>query len=614
MTDRSRETPTLRMRRLGTAQIELFAIMEGERLSTLFQPIIDARTRRMHGCEALSRGPSDSWLHSPLNLFEAARHAGVGIELDFRCIELALRRAVKAGAAGRLFINVSPDSISQAPDFADRLACIADREGFPVDRCVLELTEDSLVDDYRELAQRLTRVRARGCQIAIDDLGAGRSGLKTWSELKPDYVKIDRYFISNVDSDPTKFEFVRSIIEMGHATGCQVLAEGVETESESRDLVALGIDYMQGYLFGRPDASLPEQIEFAEAAEPWTASQLGMTADQLVEHVPPLDPETRVADVVERFRTNPGLETVAVVAADRPVGVVRRQALFALLSKPLYPELYNRKPVTAIMEPPTLMIDVRLRLEQVSRLVTRKMDARVADQFVVTRDGRYAGMGATMNLLRQITEQQLNAARQSNPLTLLPGNAVIQRRIGRAVERKRRFVVCYVDLDGFKSYNDRYGYLQGDQVILQLATLLRSTLSQRLDFVGHVGGDDFVLLMRSRDWRARVDLVLERFPAVVARLEQTQCQRSEPSNEGAARDPCGTPTLSISIAALDSEAVGCISVDEIAARLAQLKKRAKARVGNSFILQSGERVVDLRPRDESDAAANTVTITPADVA
>jgi diguanylate cyclase (GGDEF)-like protein len=172
-----------------------------------------------------------------------------------------------------------------------------------------------------------------------------------------------------------------------------------------------------------------------------------------------------------------------------------------------------------------------------------------------------------------------------------------------------------VDLDGFKSYNDHYGYLQGDQVILQLAALLRSTLSQRLDFVGHVGGDDFVLLMRSRDWRARVDLVLERFATVTARLEQNQCQRLQTSHESVARlPPCGTPGLSISVAALDSEAIGCSSVDEIAARLAQLKKRAKAHSGNSFILQSGERVVDLRSRGESDAAASPVITTAADVA
>ena len=95
MTDRAKETPTLRMRRLDTARIELLDVLQEQRIVTLFQPILDARTRRMHGCEALSRGPSDSWLHSPLNLLEAAGHAGVRLDLEFRCIELALRTGIK---------------------------------------------------------------------------------------------------------------------------------------------------------------------------------------------------------------------------------------------------------------------------------------------------------------------------------------------------------------------------------------------------------------------------------------------------------------------------------------------------------------------------------------
>ena len=144
----------------------------------------------------------------------------------------------------------------------------AAQAGMPPDRCVIELTEESLLDDYARLRSTLQRLREAGCAIAIDDLGAGSSGLRTWSELKPDYVKIDRYFVSGIDSDQTKLEFVRSMLDMGRAMGCRVIAEGVETERECRELVDLGIDRLQGNLFGRPDARADGSAAAARIARP----------------------------------------------------------------------------------------------------------------------------------------------------------------------------------------------------------------------------------------------------------------------------------------------------------------------------------------------------------
>ena len=126
----------------------------------------------------------------------------------------------------------------------------------------------------------------------------------------------------------------------------------------------------------------------------------------------------------------------------RPLGVVRREQLFDLLAKPLHPEIYNKKPVTAIMESPTLLIDGQLRLEQVSRLVTQKGRPRLTEEFVITKDGRYHGLGQTIDVLRLITEQQLQSAKHSNPLTLLPGNAAVRSCIDRLIENRKRFVVA----------------------------------------------------------------------------------------------------------------------------------------------------------------------------
>jgi len=594
MSDSRADSPTLRLRRLDASADELGELMREGRIATLFQPIVDPRSRGVCGFEALARGPSDSWLHSPQNLFEAARRNGMKLELDLLCIQNAFKRFTAARVAGQLFVNVSPDSIYESPNFAARFLECARIEGMEPTHCVIELTEDSLLDDYARLRSTLQLLREAGCSIAIDDLGAGSSGLRTWSELKPDFVKIDRYFVSGIDADSTKREFVRSMLDMGRAMGCRVIAEGVETERECRELVDLGLDRLQGHLFGRPSATPMAELQQIESLDRSVVLNNALCADHIAVYVPPVSPDMRITDVADLFHQSPDTLTFAVVRDGRPIGVVRRGDLFAMLAKPLHPEIYNKKPVSAVMESPTLLIDGQLRLEQVSRLVTQKGKLRLTEEFVITRDGLYHGLGQTIDLLRLITEQQLQAAKHSNPLTLLPGNGAVRSCIDRLIEAKRRFVVAYFDLDAFKPYNDVFGYAQGDQVILHLAGLLKSALSARLDFVGHVGGDDFVVVLRSADWRERITKVLEQFSATVAGFYSPERAAAgyitNSDRSGVVRN---FPLLTLSVAALDSNTDGATSGDAIAHLLAHVKKIAKQREGNSFVLRSGERVVDL---------------------
>ena len=568
--------------------------MREGRITTLFQPIIDPRSRGICGYEALTRGPSDSWLHVPQNLFEAARRAGLKVELDFLCMQHAFKRFVAARVAGQLFVNVSPDSIYEHPNFAERFLDLAREAGLAVDRLVIELTEESLLEDYDRLRSTMQRLREAGCAIAIDDLGAGSSGLRTWSELKPDYVKIDRYFVNGIDADATKLEFVRSMLDMGRAMGCRVIAEGVETERECRELVDLGMDRLQGHLFGRPGAAPVAALQQVESLDRSIMTYTALCAEHIATDVRPVPPDMRVTEVAELFRDNPDQLSFPVVQEGRPLGIVNRERLFDLLAKPLHPEIFNKKPVTAVMESPTLLIDGQLRLEQVSRLVTQKGRPRLTEEFIITKDGRYHGMGQTINVLRLITEQQLQSAKHSNPLTLLPGNAAVRTCIDKLIEQRKRFIVAYFDLDWFKPYNDVYGYAQGDQVILHLASLLKQHFSARLDFVGHVGGDDFLVVIRSADWRERVVNVLERFTEAVAKFYSPEHAAAK-SITAIDRDGRQNkfPMLTLSVAALDSETMGATSADAMAHLLAHVKKYAKQQTGNSFVLRSDDRIVDL---------------------
>lgn len=590
---------------------ELADIIAHARIQTLFQPILDPHGGGILGYEALSRGPSTSRLHSPLELFAAAVRANCTVALEECCLGRAIQRFRTAGLQGRLFLNISPFTLLASQSLPGRLAALLSKLGLPASRCVLEITEQSLFDDYTAIRRALDALRGIGCEIAVDDLGAGYSGLRTWSELRPDYVKIDRYFVSDIHADGVKAEILRSIVEMSRAIGSRVVAEGVETAEECTELLDIGVDYLQGYYFGRPQAqpTVNETALTHFAARGHAAAAL--CAEELIMNVAPVEPGARVQDVVAMFRAHLDRDSVAVVREGRPLGIVRRDDLFLFLTKPLHPEVYNRKPITSVMESPPLLIDARLRLDQVARLVTRRSRSKVSDDFIVTRDGRYAGLGKIIDVLRQITAQQIQAAKDCNPLTLLPGNAQINAHLERMLAQRRHFIVCYLDVDQFKPYNDQYGYARGDQFLLQLAQLIRGAACSRSDFVGHLGGDDFIVVMRSSDWQQRMRNLIAGFTAAVPSLYSAE-HRDGGGIRAVDRDGVlRTYALAtLSVAALDVSSERCASPGAIAEELRRVKELAKARRGTSFLLMVGDEVRDLLAAPEGDAPGDRVTPPP----
>nr|WP_305909328.1 EAL domain-containing protein [Methylomarinum sp. Ch1-1]MDP4522233.1 EAL domain-containing protein [Methylomarinum sp. Ch1-1] len=132
--------------------------------------------------------------------------------------------------------------------------------GIDAGRIVIEITEQQPTDNFPLMRDAVSHYRGMGFEIALDDLGAGYSGLRLWTELLPDYVKIDRHFIQDIDKDAVKLKFVRSLQSMAAATHCRVIAEGVETAGEYHVVQALGLDLAQGYYFARPSAQAVTEI------------------------------------------------------------------------------------------------------------------------------------------------------------------------------------------------------------------------------------------------------------------------------------------------------------------------------------------------------------------
>ena len=231
---------------------ELERILAHDLLNTLFQPIVSLATRRIHGYEALTRGPSNSPLHAPLPLFSVARNAGRLSELEMACRARACNRFSRQALRGTLYLNVSPESLVEPGHQSGRTLQMLQACGIEPAQVVIELTEQTPIEDFDLLDRALHHYRQMGFSIALDDLGAGYSSLRLWSELRPDIVKIDRHFIDGIHLDPLKREFVGSILQMAKAARARVIAEGVELPEELHLLAQMGVDLVQGYLLGRP--------------------------------------------------------------------------------------------------------------------------------------------------------------------------------------------------------------------------------------------------------------------------------------------------------------------------------------------------------------------------
>lgn len=231
---------------------ELQRLLLQRDLHMLFQPILDTRTDRPLGFEALARGPAGGPLHDAGTLFAVARAHNMLADLEYLCRELAIDQFVAHRLPGKLFLNVSPLSLTDPSRPRGETLRLLQAAGLAPSRVVIELSEQDPSPDRYLLARATRHYAGMGFGIAIDDLGAGYSGLRLWSEVRPDYVKVDRHFVDNLHRDRIKREFVRFIRDIALRLGCQVIAEGIEQTGERRALEDLGIHVQQGFLLGRP--------------------------------------------------------------------------------------------------------------------------------------------------------------------------------------------------------------------------------------------------------------------------------------------------------------------------------------------------------------------------
>lgn len=575
----------------------LTEILLQRRLSPVFQPIVDMREAHVIGYEGLIRGPVDTLLHAPTELFSAARNFGVVDALERLCVLSVLTEFTRLDLSGKLFLNLSPVGLMNGILEEDAVLDILQRKRLTRNRVIIEITESEPTYNFTSLIDAAHRHRDAGFEIAMDDLGEGFSSLRLWSDLRPHFVKVDKHFVQGIHQDPVKLQFVRSIQQIAENSNSKVVAEGIETRSELMIIQNLGIACGQGYFIGRPDAKPHPSIN-PEVADCLSCTTISIypqgrpgtlakaAADKLLIHAPTVSPKTHSETVLNLLLAQPNLHAIPVVENRIPVGIINRTSLVDRFSRVYTRELFGRRPCSLFMSPDPLIVDRYTPLEELSRLVVNKGKNSFSDGFILTDKGEYFGIGTGYDLMREISQMQINAARYANPLTLLPGNVPIAEHTERLLESKVTFAVCHCDLDHFKPLNDMYGYRKGDEVIQGCAQILVDCCDPERDFVGHIGGDDFIVLFQSTDWQERCQSILGRFDAMARQFFKPEhLAQGGYYGEDRRGNKVFFPLLALSIGAVSAEPGAFSNAHEISAVAAEAKKLAKRIEGSSIFVE-----------------------------
>ncbi len=596
-------------------------ILDHELLEPLYQPIVKLADGSIFGYEGLIRGPADSLLHLPQNLFETADRHGRLAELEWMCCRKVVEQFAQLGLPERLFVNISPRTVAEDTHDGHEMLRTVRSFGNGRNRIVIELTEHRPAQERASFHRAVTVLRALGFGIALDDLGEGFSSLRLWSDINPEFVKVDMHFVQGIHRNPFKFQFLKSLQQIAENCGSMLVAEGIEAPEDLRVLRDLGVAYGQGFLIARPSSRPPTAVgdevrrtldvaEIAVYPSIQTRPGRAITVERLLIPVTPISPETTNDAVFQRFELDTDLRAMPVVDNGILHGLVNRHQFIDRYVRPYRKELYGRRPCTELMDCRPLTVEKDLSLHELSQTLADVDPRHLGEGFVITHFGRYLGMGSAQDLIREITRLQIDAARYANPLTLLPGNVPISEHIDRLLRAGLPFSAAYCDLNHFKPFNDAYGYSRGDEMIKLAASILARIADSTRDFLGHIGGDDFMLLFQSEDWEERNVKALEHFETEAARLfDEDDIGRGALAGEDRKGNTLLFPLTSLAIGVVRVLPSDFASHLEVSTAAAEAKRQAKRKGGNALFIERrrpGAAVTASRPgvpavRDNTDA-------------
>lgn len=578
------------MQSANLEEILFASVIDKAEITTVFQPIISLRSSEVYGYEALSRGPENSSMENPEILFNLSEKYGRIWELEYLCRWKALEKAKCLEEDKKIFLNVSPHIMHD----------IKFRQGFTreylnkfkinPDKIIFEITERQAISNVPDFINTVQNYKSQNYQIAIDDVGAGFSGLNLISGVYPHFIKLDMNLIRNIDKDFVKQAMVKSMCEFGQLTNTYLIAEGIETEAELLKLIEMGVHYGQGYFIQKPSSkiqNISEQVqEIILQANKNKNRFIGSTIYELYiykicKKLPTVNANLKVEQVDAIFKKDTAAPGYCVVEEEQLLGIVTKNEMYKFLSGQYGYSLYGKKPVREIANANFLSVDYKMTIDIVSKKAMARSAEQLYDLIVVTKDARYYGVVTVKDLLEKAIEIEVINAKNLNPLSELPGNRLIELQLEQSIKNPEDLNILYFDIDNFKAYNDVYGFENGDKIIKLLTKILKDIFSLN-DFVGHIGGDDFVVITNRNPIKNLVDKIIYNFER-----ELKDYYNNDDWEQGylICKNRRGIeecfPLLSLSVVCLEIKNFDCIY--KLAEKASKLKKKCKLLNGSNFI-------------------------------
>lgn len=559
-----------------------------------FEPIVNIHTGATFGFEALLRNYQAAGFETIWEFFETAYKEGALYQVELLLREKAIEKFCRSGFQERikLFLNVDNRVLEMSDYQQGNTAKILARYKMPASAICFEISEMHRLSGSDAVMQILHLTKSQNYKIAIDDFGTGFSGFQLMYYASADFIKIDRFFISNISNDSKKRFFVASIINMAHLLGITVIAEGIETEQEFYICRDLGCDLIQGHYIQKSTTDIREMKTKYEVVEMLVRKdRRKVSQDQEIiynqsEYIPQIPITATMEEVFNKFLEFDNYSFFPVTTENNePVGIVREKDLKAYTYSMYGRQLLKNKSFGKTLRDFIVkcpIVDINTKAEKMLEIFSV---GETVEGIIVTAQMEYIGFLSAKALLRVLNEKNLMAARDQNPLTKLPGNTLIYGYVSEALnDVESDYILVYYDFDNFKPYNDRYGFRNGDRVILLFSEILQKRFSRENCFIGHVGGDDFFVGFKNLRFEEVYELTamaIQEFTEGVKpyydEVDRAHGYIESKDRDGKLRQ---FPLLTVSAAMLEiPKHRNPLTMDEISAVLAEMKKSAKGTQG-----------------------------------
>lgn len=472
-------------------------------LDIAFQPILNIHTGKLYGVEALLRNYQEVGYDTVYELFDNVYEDNLLYSFDLKLRKKAIKKFTKINGFEdiKLFYNLD-NRVLEMPDFASgNTIKLLKHYGMDKNRVCFEISERQKISDIRSMQEILSHYKEENFCIAVDDFGVGYSGYKLLYESKPDIIKIDRFFLTDIDKDIKKKLIARNITQLALQLSIKVIAEGVETKEEFLTCKEIGCHLVQGYFVQRATLEIAEILqEYGHIKSMIESQKRGECTSFCIEgHIDTQTPfwiQSDINSVVEYFRGNPESALVVIVnSSNEPLGILKESHIKSLVYSPYGRSLLKndsiKKSKIKNLLLPCAIAEITLDMNTIVELFANNPESL---GIIVTKNFKYHGFLSAHSIITIMNEQNIIFAREQNPLTKLPGNSMIEKYIAEAARNRKFYILCYFDLDNFKAFNDVYGFRNGDRAIQLFADTLRKSLPQEF-FKAHIGGDDFFVAL-----------------------------------------------------------------------------------------------------------------------